>query len=399
MLGDVTPKKPRAYDLRETLGALTRAWKARRLDDLERRHMRRAPWVFFYPPDQKRSWIAKDQDFAEAYLKWSTENTRASSIASAIHVFLLYYPQDLDAFQTWRKGLLGLLRQVESVRLNRWKGRCKKYFFLESDGCARFAGAWLKSDKSAPELLTDAGLTHELATSAFLANVHDRLLRYTREYLEKNAMPLWQLDRVFALAAQKGKPRFPDRYRLLVDSLLLPFTTLSPTSEIQEKIQSFLLRCVGDLRIKPSRWQGVDPLAREVMLKWLVGATLEDFFRLLDHTALDRHWRYRKAFWLAYLERGHITDSWVLLGSQARRIAQTFLSDEASRYGYLSRGVQGNHSVLLLKVAGLTVSEWSHSGACRVWLSDNENRPRLYAKHYTRYDYPAKSRSRSKAIT
>jgi hypothetical protein len=39
-------------------------------------------------------------------------------------------------------------------------------------------------------------------------------------------------------------------------------------------------------------------------------SALEDFFRVLDETAQDSHWKYRKAFWSAYLRRDVIVDAW-----------------------------------------------------------------------------------------
>lgn len=385
-LGDITPRKPESYDLRETLNTLRAAWRAgQSFENVERRHLKRAPWVFFYPPENTHSWLGTDTDLTTVYLSWLKESKRARSISSMIHVFLRDYPYSIATFQIWRKGLVDLLNQVESIGLNRWRDRCRRFFLLTSDGCAQFAGAWLRNTKSATELLSDAGLTHELSRSKFLANVHARMLRHTFKQLKNNEMELSELERVFAFATQEnGKLRFPEESRVIADSLLLPFTGVSPPSGIQVQIQRLLLTHFGDPRITPTSWQGVNESAREVMLHWLVGATLEDFFRLLDHTALDRHWRYRKAFWSAYLERGYITDAWVLLGSQARRIAQAFLSDEASRYGQLSRGVQSNHSVLVLKVGGLTVTEWSHSGTCRLWLPDNQNAPKFYQGNYFR---------------
>ena len=39
------------------------------------------------------------------------------------------------------------------------------------------------------------------------------------------------------------------------------------------------------------------------MLRWMVSASLDDFFALIARRAQEDHWRYRKAFWSAYLKR------------------------------------------------------------------------------------------------
>jgi hypothetical protein len=46
----------------------------------------------------------------------------------------------------------------------------------------------------------------------------------------------------------------------------------------------------------------------------LARASLDLFFKLIDEHALDAQWRYRHAFWLAYLEQGVIADAWLALG-------------------------------------------------------------------------------------
>ena len=50
------------------------------------------------------------------------------------------------------------------------------------------------------------------------------------------------------------------------------------------------------------------------MRRWLARASLDVFFKLIEEHALEAHWRYRQAFWLAYLQKGIISDAW--LGSR-----------------------------------------------------------------------------------
>jgi len=45
-------------------------------------------------------------------------------------------------------------------------------------------------------------------------------------------------------------------------------------------------------------------------------------------------------------------------------------------------GVKTDHSVLIFKVAGLTISEWSHDGKCRIWCESNRKSPELYQDLY-----------------
>ena len=50
--------------------------------------------------------------------------------------------------------------------------------------------------------------------------------------------------------------------------------------------------------------------------------------------------------------------------------------------------------ILLLRVGSLTVVEWSHSGACRIWQSNSNRAPKLYQNRYQREVLMADSEER-----
>ena len=41
-------------------------------------------------------------------------------------------------------------------------------------------------------------------------------------------------------------------------------------------------------------------------------------------------------------------------------------------------GASPEQSVLLLRMSGVTIAEWSHNGSCRMWLDGNKDAPKLY---------------------
>ena len=90
-------------------------------------------------------------------------------------------------------------------------------------------------------------------------------------------------------------------------------------------------------------------------------------------------WRYRNAFWNAYLMRKYIDDAWVALGSDARRLADRILDNKYSCYGALNSRDQ---SVLLMRIGSLTIIEWSHNGKCRIWITQTKNTPKLHQPQY-----------------
>jgi hypothetical protein len=119
------------------------------------------------------------------------------------------------------------------------------------------------------------------------------------------------------------------------------------------------------------------------MLRWLVSASLEDFFALISRRAQENHWRYRKAFWSAYLKRGVIGHAWVILGWNAEGEARRQWRDAMPAHGRLT-GADPDHSVLLLQIGTVIVVEFSHMGACRLWRQNDQHCPRFYQQEYPR---------------
>jgi len=128
-----------------------------------------------------------------------------------------------------------------------------------------------------------------------------------------------------------------------------------------------------------------------VMLRWMVDASLEEFFALIARRAQEDHWRYRKAFWSAYLKGGHIADACVVLGENAELEARRRWRDAIPAHGELSGGLP-DHCVLILRVANVVVTEWSHNGTCRLWLQGDKGCPRFHARRYSRDDLTQKAR-------
>ena len=396
ILGDVNPKKPNSYELEKTWKLLDSTWTAEKsLKELKFRDLKRGAWAIFYPPGSPELWLGNRLDFIEAYISWIVKTRRASCIGILIKVFLNGYPNNQQIREIWRSRIRKLLFENKSMRLKSWQRRCKKYFLLDSNGCAKFGGAFLKTNIPPDEILDDAGFDIELQRSEFLKEIQARVLRFISKRFKDDGINTKTLDRVFALLEdERNDLRFQEKRNSIPEFLLTPYIDADPSTELREQLLNFHLKHFQDPRIKPSNWQGINNSALEVMRRWLVGFTLKDFFRILDYTAYDKHWRYRSAFWSAYHQEGHISDAWVILGKKARRIAAEFLNgDVVDQYGTLQSwgGVKPDQSVLILKVGGITVSEWSHSGRCHLWLYDNESAPKFYQQSYSRNDLTRRS--------
>ena len=140
----------------------------------------------------------------------------------------------------------------------------------------------------------------------------------------------------------------------------------------KKKCLEIFYRKLGDPRFgdKTRRWTEVSQKSKEIFLHWIVEDDLNLFFKIIEKTAVDRMWRYRKKFWQAYLP--YIANTWVFLGADAQYVARQ-LGDKQMNHGVLS-GALSDQSVLIFQIGQYIFSEWSHSGKLRVYDTKTANR-------------------------
>lgn len=400
-LGPIVPRMPGSYELLATYKVLRRIQRNdHSFSALSSTHIRRSPWVLFqtFDADDETAPLVQDASFLTRYLETVSEHARVSSIITLLHVFFLEYPQGAACFDALRLMLRRELEQGRSVRLANLRQQCEDFALLENDGPGRFGDLLARSD-SYPALMADAGLTGELSEKGFVVPAIERLLGRVAQLLDTitdDAASLAAQIRAFTVfmtaETNTGGLRWPSLRPALADSLLMPFASRAPDRQVREVITSFLLDFYGDPRLSSGRWHGVSDAAQAVLKRWLVRTTLRDFFRLVSKATkgdaeADRMWKYRQAFWEAYLDRGVIFDAWVILGKEIRQRGKYLLEAfSANSYAALTPGysVKPTHAVLLLRIGGLVIAEWSHSGAYRVWLADNPESPPFYLPRYSR---------------
>ena len=323
--------------------------------------------------------------FATRCSEWLEGKGLTAAIATLVRVLLRQYPKELDGFNVWLDRTAAVLERNGSVRLGQWRHRHNRFGVLGVGGPRVLAGCWIGEDRELPAFLEESGLT-ELGPDAGLRreacrNVINLLsTALTRKRVQAEVLDsrlTFLLDKRAKLVSDELKPA-------AAHGLLSPFVDEDPPADLKATVRRFLLQTVGDPRILPGTWNPVRTEDKGVMLRWLVAETLDDFFRLLDRTALDRHWRERKAFWQVYLDMNVITDAWLVLGQHARKQGKEILGAAGGTWGQLGRGGDYSQSVLLMKLGGLTIAEWSHNGSCRVWLEGARTAPALYQRTYRR---------------
>ena len=400
-LGDIEPKVPEPYDLKALYRRVMESWRRHHsLERLTSRDLQRLPWVLFYPPrDTKRTrqqgaigWLGGKPRVVQDYRRWLSRARRTRSVQALLREFLRVYPTDLRTF-----GDLRELLQAEVVNgpspppsLRKWRQRCLDFQLLGADGAMAFVRRLVTAAEAPDDVLTQAGLDAGLARCGFLKSGIRKYLRSISTQLVRNRIGIPDLDRMLALLECDGKLRFDERLvRVEVASALLhPFVDRPPNSASRKRLQSFFVRHFGhpNLRSRKHKWAGVPDDDRQVVIRWLVERVLDQFFLLIKETALDRHWRYREAFWRTYLRKDLIDDIWFLLGTRAEDHLRNInrkdaLTETTGRLHHAG----GDQSVLLLRMPGVTIAEWSHNGSCRCWLDGNRNAPKLYQKEYSRH--------------
>jgi hypothetical protein len=388
LLGEREPRLPQGLDLDELAARITQTWReSHSLAGLSKRDLRLLPWVLFYPPGQDEAWLGGDRELLRDYRGWLAQGHRSRAVVALLYEYLAAYPRQLSTFDQVRTLLREAVLRSDAIGLHRWRERCTEFLLLEEDGPERMVTAWWDSPRPVEEFLAGAGFAGGLAGGQFLEATTVELLERLRGRLARGDLSSTKLARGLTWVEDDGRLRFETLRIATAEALLVPFEAGNPTPEIEETLRPFFLRCLGDPRLpRATGWANVPDPIRSVLRRWLVRLDLDDFFRLLDKTAREGHWRYRKAFWRAYLQRDLITDTWIVLGPEAGEIARRTFEHGDKAVGRLRRGtgVLGNHSVLLLRLGRMTVAEWSHMGTCRFWLPGNMDAPAMYRQEYRR---------------
>lgn len=123
------------------------------------------------------------------------------------------------------------------------------------------------------------------------------------------------------------------------------------------------------------RWNKVSNKSRRTFLSWLAEKDLNLFFKIIEKTAVDSMWSYRRNFWIRYLP--YITNTWVFFGKEAIYYADQ-ITNSRNSYGRLGKMCLPDHSVFAFQIGRYLFVEWSHNGILRVWNADNA--PQIFGK-------------------
>ncbi len=307
-----------------------------------------------------------------------------------LHSYLRCYPKERPGLEPLRHTLFSLLTEGTSVAAKA-RRTVLRPCLLAPNGPALLAQRLLRANPG--HVLSTIGLTGDLAEGRFVELAWEQLVKELRTAKPSAAGFGTKLRVLLALSLDNSglKLRFPKRAPLLAEALLLPWVGLA--HELPVGIRNLLCTHLGDPRTEPTHWTtGVSEKARQVLTRHLAGEVLADFFNLLDalahrDPAIDSHRHQRRALWEACHAQGALTDAWLAIGPLVLPEARSLLGVRARRYAELgsASGTRARQVIVLLRIAGVTVVEWSHLGPYYCWRPGNAAAPYCYQAHY-RYE-------------
>lgn len=378
MFSSYVPKEPSNYELVESYNAIYKAWKKEEsLKNVAKIHLRRIPWLLFYRPLEHKRFLADDYNFLFHVFEEMELFNQSSRQIAALNEFCRVYPKQNREY--WCNCLKKQLTKSNSPRTLALKKRINEFHILEINGPFLYAQEILMKN-SISNLTQEVWFRKSLDHSMFLMASVIELLKILELHLSNGTINKNKIIEICSFLYPSGEAnRFENLKSQVIETFLLPFQTQEPVSDLKEIIKNFLINNFGHPHLKLGNWTKVSKEAENVLLLWLTDETLEDFFQILDITAGDQ-WQYRRDFWNAILEKKLIRKAWVILGSRARTIASK-LPQRAQSYGALI-GASSDQSVLLMEIGPFIISEWSHSGKCRIWYFNSNNAPELFKTQY-----------------
>jgi hypothetical protein len=273
----------------------------------------------------------------------------------------------------------------------RWAERIDRFGLLDKPVAMRLAQIAMSPHSGRPlQVFEEAGLKRGIllgggfATQAFehicndLANHHDgnnvaKFLSFFPVEFADNSDERVQLT----------KNALPQVAR----ALLKPYIQADPNEDIRSSILDVLIRLYRDPRLNPIDWANVDQDLVGVLCRWLTSESFEMLMEVLNSSNQSLQWKSREMFWRKFIKRDFVREAWIAFGPDAHKQAKKLIKSGHLRsrgaFGVLKKSqIQGHHSVLIMKIGDLTISEWTHDGKVRFYRSRNSSRPAFYELSY-----------------
>lgn len=361
---------------------LVAAFKQGKLANLNRRELRQAPRGFF---DGSLP-IAIDAPLRENVLQLIGSRRQKSAVLASIFQYLEWFDPHNEALKRVGEWLDDVVRIWQWP----WHDRAIRYqLFKVSEAPSRLAESVLSNGMPVDRVLEEIGLNESSVTGKMVEFAFAEACNDVSQADQNRAVVMQ--ERLIAWANRSSRFSYENRFVDYAKALLEPWHNLEPTEAHRRVIIGELLEFAGDPRVRPAKWKKLneDTKAYAVLLRWLTKVSVYQFFDIVDRvTDNEIMWKFRRAFWTAYLEAGHIEQAWVVFGASGQRLARQLAKESDDKglmyFGKLAKGGSRspNHTALVMKIGDLTIAEWSHNGKYNIWKKNDTGAPKLFQDYY-----------------
>ncbi len=351
----------------------------------EWRDLRDAPWVMWEGEPR----LASRPQLMEAIFAQAGQHRR--TFGNLIEAWIRGFEARSDGIGEAGQRIAVLISTDHDLRFDLWRNAHARVALFDAEAGPRRLAEWiLIGPEAVADVLRCTGFDDPLRSAGGYARAtQGALLRLLSPALTESRAEL-ALARACEFLTSDGRLRFNDlrggMARGLLQAWLAP--RRQPAEQVRKSVTDFLLKHLGDPRLRAGNWFEAGEEAVALMRRWLTRASLDAFFDLISEHALEKHWKWRHAFWSACLEqceqRGITFDAWLALGPRVYASARA-VRDLGDAYAKLAGGaIQSDHSVLLMHIGPLILCEWSHNGRLRAWPDNWPDAPKLYRNSYSR---------------
>lgn len=338
------------------------------------RELRHLAWALWVRVDG--SCVAENAPLLAQYLRTVAAQKKRSHFRALASSYLWNFAPDGPGVSAVAKTL----RKLLEIAPPKWGERHRRWGVFADSGAARTIARHFMSAGTDGQAMGDAvkrvGLDGMLVKGGMSAAAFRDALRGYANAPNPGALRQLTAWRKFAA---KNEGFCNSDY---AEGLLLPWTGNAPPESVKSETLHALLDSHHDPRVHQVNWAGVKDEAKNVMFRWLVGVSIEQFFRVIDKIGGSegrRMWPKRRKFWLAYHKRNYVTDAWVAFD----RAGLNYLRGSRDVAYAALNGALHNHAVLLMRIGDLTIADWNQNGKCRIWGRNNKHAPQFYRRSYS----------------
>ena len=315
----------------------------------------------------------------EFYYQETKASTRPSFLSGIMSIYLTSYEPHTNHSQILAKTLKGSQHRLAG----RWNTLLRNFPQLFD---AHFAPKHLGHLMSnMPDLwsgLIEMGFQNPHAVG-FLSHAHLAFVDLVKTRLRSER----EVRRMLRWIAPSGKLPRRTGAKEAIEALLTPWKSRQPSDEIRDDLISVLPASYKGFYTPSGIWRLVDNECREVLIRWLTGASINFFLDIVSYVERSHMWQPRREFWLNLYEEGKIDAAWVAFSPTAARRAKDLEREQGTsshlEYGtQIAGGSRRDTSLLILKIGRTIVVEGSHDYKVQIFKESNRQVPRLFEKRY-----------------